>query len=110
VAVSLILCVAAGLLGPGLIAAQQMDPGFTTTNIAAASLELRRNGYTASRAAVFYDELIHKLQSENSLQGVSLAWTAPLAGERFSNMASVSGIPSACMSSLTKSRLLSSGF
>jgi predicted permease len=91
VAVSLILCVAAGLLGRGLIAAQQMDPGFTTKNVFAASLDLRRDGYTPSRATVFYDELIHKLQSENSMQAVSLAWAAPLAGGRYSNLASVEG-------------------
>ena len=91
VAVSLILCVAAGLLGHGLLAAQQMDPGFITKNVAAASLDLRRDGYTPSRAAAFYDELIRKLQSDNSIGEVSLAWTAPLAGGRFSNQASVEG-------------------
>ena len=91
VAVSLMVGVAAGLLGRGLIAAQHMDPGFTTKNVVAASLDLRRDGYTPSRAAVFYDELINRLQSENSLQAVSLAWTAPLAGGRFNNLASVQG-------------------
>jgi putative ABC transport system permease protein len=89
VAVCLILLIAAGLLGRGLIAAQNMSPGFTTRNVVTASLDLRRDGYNAERAAAFYDRLLARLKGNPAVSAVSLARVVPLSGSRVGDMAEV---------------------
>ena len=91
VAVCLILLIAAGLLGRGLIAAQNMSPGFTTRNVVAVSVDLRRDGYTEARAATFYDQLTSRLKTNPAVSSVSLASVLPLAGSRAGDMAQIEG-------------------
>jgi len=91
VAVCLILLIAAGLLGRGLIAAQNMSPRFTTKDVVAVSLDLRRDGYTKARAAAFYDQLASRLKANSAVSSVSLSRVLPLAGSRVGDMAQIEG-------------------
>ena len=91
VTVCLTLLVAAGLLGRGLITAQNMDPGFTTANIVTASFDLQRDGYTETSATVFYNQLLSRLQSSSAVASAALSRAVPLAGGRISDMPMIEG-------------------
>ncbi len=80
VSVCLVLLVAAGLLMRGLQAAQSVDPGFKTTNTLTAELDLKRQGYTDARAAVFNRQLVEIVSGFPGIDAVSLAGLIPLSG------------------------------
>jgi putative ABC transport system permease protein len=80
VSVCLVLLVAAGLLMRGLRAAQDVDPGFKTTNTLSAELDLKRQGYTDARASVFNRQLLEAVSGFPGVDAVSLAGVIPLSG------------------------------
>src|SRR5262245_25752738 len=63
VTVCLALLVTAGLLLRGLQRAQTLDPGFRTDQALVAKLDLRQQGYDQSKAAVFHQRLIERLEA-----------------------------------------------
>ncbi|HEY6392711.1 MAG TPA: ABC transporter permease [Bryobacteraceae bacterium] len=74
VALSLVLLIAAGLLVRGIRRAQQINPGFQTAGVLAASIELEKFGYDRARAAIVFRQITGRLRS------AALASTSPVAG------------------------------
>ncbi|HYL74972.1 MAG TPA: ABC transporter permease, partial [Bryobacteraceae bacterium] len=79
VAVCMILLIAAGLFLRALHFAQTIDPGFEMKNIASVSYDLRGQGYTAQRAAVFNQQLVDRVASLPGVDAVAQALTTPLS-------------------------------
>src|SRR5262245_18589551 len=77
VTVCLTLLVTAGLLLRGLQRAQTLDPGFRTDQALVARLDLRQQGYDQSRAAVFHQRLIERMEAMPGVKSVSLASITP---------------------------------
>src|SRR5262245_6682006 len=77
VTVCLTLLVTAGLLLRGLRRAQTLDPGFRTDQALVARLDLRQQGYDQSRAAVFHQRLIERMEAVPGVKSVSLASVTP---------------------------------
>jgi putative ABC transport system permease protein len=77
--VCLVLLVTAGLLLRGFLRAQTLDPGFRTDHMLMTSVDLRRQGYDQSRAAVFHRQLIGRLEAMPGVKSVSLAFITPLS-------------------------------
>jgi len=80
VAMSLTALVAAGLFLRDLVHAQQVDPGFETSGVLIANVNLGREGYTPQRAQLFYDRVTEKIAALPGVRGAALAQNAPLAG------------------------------
>jgi predicted permease len=79
VTVCLVLLITAGLLLRGLQRAQSLDPGFRTEHAFVTSLDLRQQGYDQSRASVFHQRLIERLEVMPGVKSVSLAYLTPLS-------------------------------
>jgi putative ABC transport system permease protein len=83
VTVCLVLLITAGLLLRGLQRAQTLDPGFRTDHTLMTSLDLRRQGYDQSQAAVFHQQLIERLEAMPGVKSVSLAFITPLSATTY---------------------------
>jgi macrolide transport system ATP-binding/permease protein len=79
VTVCLALLIIAGLLVRGFQRAQTLNPGFKTEQTLMASLDLRRQGYDQTRAAVFHQRLIERLEAMPGVKSVSLTALSPLS-------------------------------
>ncbi len=77
VTVCLAMLITAGLLLRGFQRAQTLDPGINTGKALVASLDLRRQGYDQSRAAIFHQRLIERLEAMPGVKSVSLAFDTP---------------------------------
>ena len=77
VTVCLAMLITAGLLLRGFQRAQTLDPGFSTEQALVASLDLRRQGYDQSRAAIFHRQLIERLEAMPGVKSVSLTSLTP---------------------------------
>ena len=75
VTVCLAMLITAGLLLRGFQRAQTLDPGFDTGQALVTSLDLRRQGYDQARAAVFYRQLIERLEAMPGVKSVSLLYS-----------------------------------
>jgi len=80
VAMSLTALVAAGLFLRDLVHAQHIDPGFETSGVLIANINLGREGYTPERAQLFYDQVTEKIAALPGVRGAALAQNAPLGG------------------------------
>ncbi|HEV2665085.1 MAG TPA: FtsX-like permease family protein, partial [Blastocatellia bacterium] len=56
---------------------QTLDPGFRTDQALVAKLDLRQQGYDQSRAAVFHQRLIERMEAMPGVKSVSLASITP---------------------------------
>jgi predicted permease len=72
-ALSLVLLVAAGLLGQSVRKMQRFDVGFDTRNLLLFSLDPESVGYDDSRTIALYEQLIERLEA---MPGVSSATTS----------------------------------
>lgn len=79
VSVCLILLISAGLLTRALRAAESVDPGFATKNIAYASFDLEQEGYDRPRADLFRRQLIARMESLPGVDAAGQALTLPLS-------------------------------
>ncbi len=82
VAVSLVLLTIAGLFLRALSEGQQLDPGFETSDLAAATVGLPADLYTESQALVLFQELEQRLAAQPGIAGVALAQAPPLGVAR----------------------------
>jgi predicted permease len=80
VALSLVLLISAGLLVRGIRRAQQIDPGFETSGVLAATIELEKFGYDSARAALVFRQIEGRVHSLSGLQSVALASASPAGG------------------------------
>jgi macrolide transport system ATP-binding/permease protein len=93
VAVCMILLIAAGLLLRGLYFAQTVDPGFTMSGIAVASMDLRTQGYKEEAAAVVERRLKEKVAALPGVDGLVEARQTPLNDNHWLTNFSVPGNP-----------------
>ena len=80
VALSLIALVAAGLFLRSLQQIQEINPGFKTTEVLAAALNLGREGYTEEQGLQFHDRLVERAASLPGVTSVALAQNLPFQG------------------------------
>ncbi len=80
VAMSLTALVAAGLFLRDLLGAQRIDPGFETSGVLIANVNLGREGYTPERAQLFYDQVTEKIAGLPGVASAALGENPPLAG------------------------------
>jgi putative ABC transport system permease protein len=80
VCVCFCLLVAAGLLTRSLQNARAFDPGFESTGLVVANVDLKRYGYDAGRGARFYRALAERLRAHPEVRAVSNALVVPLGG------------------------------
>jgi predicted permease len=80
VAMSLTALIAAGLFLRDLVSAQRIDPGFETSGVLIATINVGREGYTQERAELFYDQVTDKVAALPGVAGAALAQNPPLAG------------------------------
>jgi len=78
VTVSLMLLITAGLLVRGLQSAHTLDPGFDIQRTLVASFDLRQQGYDQNKAAVFFRQLIERLEALPGVKSVGLTSLSPL--------------------------------
>ena len=79
VAVSLLLLVGAGLAMRSVDAAQRADPGFDPAQLTSVELDVRQNGYDATRGRAFYRQLLETARTDAGVESATLAWHLPLA-------------------------------
>ncbi|MGH9613269.1 MAG: ABC transporter permease [Bryobacteraceae bacterium] len=82
VSVCLILLISAGLLTRALRAADSIDPGFATKNIAYASFDLEQEGYDKPRADLFRRQLMARMESAPGVDAAGQAQVLPLSRSR----------------------------
>jgi predicted permease len=93
VAVCMILLIAAGLLLRGLYFAQTVDPGFTMSGIAVASMDLRTQGFKEEPAAAFERQLKERVAALPGVDGIVEARQTPLNDNHWVTNFSVPGKP-----------------
>jgi putative ABC transport system permease protein len=81
VALTLILVLAAGVMARGLAALQSIDPGFATTGLLAAEVELSGARYAApARQRQFFADLAERLRAAPGIVSVGASNLVPLGG------------------------------
>jgi predicted permease len=80
VALSLVALVAAGLFLRSLHQLQEINPGFETTSVLAATLNLGREGYTEEQGLQFHDRLLERAASMPGVSSVAIAQNLPFQG------------------------------
>ena len=80
VALSLIALVAAGLFLRSLQAQMRIDPGFQTSGVLVMTFNLGREGYTPERGALFYRDVVERVEAVPGVEHAAMAQNAPLAG------------------------------
>jgi putative ABC transport system permease protein len=76
VAVTLVLLAGAGLFTRSLIAALELNPAFDPDRLVTGPIDLGSHGYTAARAATFFDDLRERL-ALNAAAVTSVAFMRP---------------------------------
>jgi predicted permease len=78
VALSLMLLISAGLFIRSMQNAERMSPGFDTSGLLLASVDLGVQGYKEDRGKAFYKQLVDRVESLPGVERVSLASPLPL--------------------------------
>lgn len=78
-AVTLVLLVAAGLVGRSLLAAKAADVGFRTAGLAIVSTDLEMIGYGRDDARAFYGRALERLRALPGVEGAALAERLPFS-------------------------------
>jgi predicted permease len=90
-AMSLVLLVSAGLFVRSLRQALTFDPGFTTDNLLAASLETRGARLSEQQGREFYQQTLERVGSLPGVQSVTLSMFVPLGGGGARRMITLEG-------------------
>ena len=80
VALSVVSLVAGGLFLRDLRQRQAIDPGFVTSGVLVANINLNREGYTPQRGELFHDRVVERLRALPGVQNAAIAQNPPLAG------------------------------
>jgi putative ABC transport system permease protein len=80
IALSLVTLISAGLLVRTLQKIQQIRPGFDTTQVLLAPLDLGRQGYSEAQGKLLYQQIIQTVETLPGVSAASLAVTLPLGG------------------------------
>lgn len=90
-AVSLVILIAAGLVGRALGKLQTMNPGFDPTNALTVSFELGLQGYDESKGQDFYVRVLERLQAIPGVKSVAATSNIPLSLNYSSNNIHIEG-------------------
>jgi predicted permease len=93
-ALSLVLLIAAGLVGRALQRLQTMNPGFETSNALTLSFDLGLQGYDKEKGQQFYHDVVDRVQSLPGVRSASLITSLPLSLNYNSSFVYVEGQPS----------------
>ncbi|HEY7056713.1 MAG TPA: ABC transporter permease [Vicinamibacterales bacterium] len=91
VALSLVLVVGAVLLGRTLRNLVGLDPGFKTTGVLIANIDLRRGGVPPERRGVLVDQVLDRVRSIPGVRSATPAFITPVSGSVWNNNVVVDG-------------------
>ena len=91
VALSLLLLIGAGLFVRTLMNLRTLDPGFTTRNMIAFSVDPPLNGYTVERTRQFYRDLLARLKAMPGVQSAALGLVRIVDGNEWDTSTKVEG-------------------
>jgi macrolide transport system ATP-binding/permease protein len=92
VALSLIALIGAGLFVRSLRSAQQIDPGFSTRDLAVMGVDLDAQGYTKDRGWAFFRQSLERVRALPGVQSATWAETIPLGfGARIARTVAAEG-------------------
>ncbi|HEX2444935.1 MAG TPA: ABC transporter permease [Vicinamibacterales bacterium] len=83
VALSLVALVAAGLFLRSLRQTQNIDPGFETSGVLMANVNLGREGYTPERGQLLYRQIVERVQGLPGVRAASIAQGPPFGNQGF---------------------------
>jgi len=92
-ALSLILLIAAGLVGRALQRLQSMNPGFDTRNALTMSFDLGLQGYDREKGQQFYARVVERVQALPGVHSAALVNSLPLSLNYNSSYVYVEGQP-----------------
>ena len=80
IALAMLLVMGAAVFARTLQNLRAADMGFDRDHILLASLDPARSGYTGTRTAAFFDQLVQRLRSHDGIEAVGLASHGTLSG------------------------------
>ncbi|HUK91032.1 MAG TPA: ABC transporter permease [Blastocatellia bacterium] len=80
VSLSVISLIGAGLFIRSLQRAQQIDPGFTTSNLLLLTFDIGREGYSPARGQMFYRQAVDGVRAVGGVRAAAIASNAPFGG------------------------------
>ena len=100
VALSLVLLVGAGLLIKSFLRLSNVDVGFVPTNVLSMQLSMTQKSYPEPRQrAVFYEQLISRIESLPGVQAAGAVSELPLSGQENDTFFNIEGKPAAAFGS-----------
>jgi macrolide transport system ATP-binding/permease protein len=78
-ALSFVLLIAAGLVVRSLQHAQQIDPGFDSSQVAAISIDVGLQGYDAAGGQTFYRQMADRIRALPGIRSATLTGFVPLS-------------------------------
>jgi predicted permease len=78
VAGSLALLTVSGLLATSLERSASADPGFESSRVALATMNVGLHGYTEARGVRFFEDLQARVAAAPGVEGASFGWTVPM--------------------------------
>lgn len=94
IALSLVLCISAGLLMNSFIRLINVNPGFNSSNLLIVGLRLNLTNYKEEhRRVAFYQELMEKLSLVHEVESAALSTFVPMGGRYAPNSLKVEGRP-----------------
>ena len=94
VALSLVVLICAGLFVRTLQKAQAIQPGFNTSEVLLAPMDLGQQGYSEAQGRLFYREVVEHVRALPGVRSASLSVTVPLAGGAWRTGVKLEGLPS----------------
>jgi putative ABC transport system permease protein len=94
IALSMVLCISAGLLMNSFIRLVNVNPGFDPSNLLIVGLSLNQTNYKEGhRKVAFYQELMEKLSLVHEVESSALSTFVPMGGRYAPNSLKVEGRP-----------------
>jgi predicted permease len=91
VAISLLLLIGAGLFVRSLANLRSLDPGFVRESVLLVSIDPQQSGYKGQRLRDYFERLLARARTFETVSAVSLAGITPLSGSRWNSGVSVEG-------------------
>jgi predicted permease len=94
IALTLILLVAAGLLGNSFIRLQHVDPGFRVDQVTLVSLPVPQSKYPdGKRQAAFYQRVLEAMERRPEIQSAAILFPNPIEGRNANGTFTIEGQP-----------------
>lgn len=82
-ALAVVLLVGAGLFVNSFLRLQNVDPGFDPTDVVAMSISLNDGYETSEQGALFFGQLLERIEALPGVSATTYASSLPLAGDRY---------------------------